>query len=80
MELLKTGYTITPVNYSKPTPKWLKLVADIFLLLAGIMEVVPDFKYKTWFVFGGIALKLISKFITDETQQVQVVVTDEKTN
>ena len=58
-------------NYHKPTPKWVKFTADIFLLIAGIAEVCPEFDGKQWVVFGGIALKLISKFITEHTEPVQ---------
>ena len=55
-------------NYHKPTPKWIKFTADFMLLLSGLVEVgLPEFKGKEWVVFGGIALKLISKFITDHT-------------
>ncbi len=58
-------------NYHKPTPKWIKFTADLMLLISGIAEVCPDFEYKEWVVAGGIALKLISKFLTDQTTVVQ---------
>jgi hypothetical protein len=62
------AYLIHPENYNKPTPKWLKWIADLFLLLSGLVEIgLPDFPGKTWVVFGGVALKLVSKFIADHT-------------
>lgn len=63
--------TVSLSNYHKPTPKWIKWTADLMLLIAGIAEIgLPDFAGKEWVVFGGIALKLISKFITDHTGEI----------
>ncbi len=67
MRILNSNYSIGTDGYTKPTPPWLKFIADIFLLIAGIVEVLPDFEYKEWIVAGGIGLKLISKFISDHT-------------
>lgn len=63
--------TVAFSNYHKPTPKWIKMTADVMLLLSAIAEVgLPDFAGKEWVVFGGIALKLISKFITEHTEEI----------
>ena len=65
MEILKTGYGISTENYTRRTPIVLKFIADIMLLIAGITEILPDFSGKEWIVAGGIAFKIISKFITE---------------
>jgi len=67
MQILNSNFNISPLNYHKPTPLWVKYVADVLLLIAMIAEVCPEFPGKQWVVFGGIALKFISKFITDHT-------------
>jgi hypothetical protein len=59
------AYSISTDNYTKPTPWILKLIADGSLLIAGIVEILPDFIGKEWVVAGSIAFKLITKFITD---------------
>ena len=71
MKLLNTKYSIHPENYTKRTPVWLKIIADILLGIAAIAEVsLPDFPAKDWVVFGCICLKFISKTITDELTHI----------
>lgn len=65
MELLNSGYGVSPQNYNKPTPERLKNIADLGLLIAGILELAPEFPGKEWVVFGGITFKLITKFISE---------------
>ena len=73
MQLLNSEFTISHNNYNKPTPKWLKIVADCLLgsilILDPIFIVIPDFPNREWFLFGWntfVALfKLVSKTITD---------------
>jgi hypothetical protein len=76
---LSNGYSISVENYHKPTPKWLKIVADILLgsilVLDPLIMSIPDFEQKEWILFGWnvfVALfKLVSKTITDANAQVQ---------
>lgn len=80
MELLKSGYDFHPKNYSKPTPFWLKVVADCLigsiLVLDPIFLAIPDFPNKEWFLFGWNAFcalfKLISKTVADAKAQQAV--------
>ncbi len=66
MQILQSNYTLHPENYRKITPKTLKLIADIGLLISGILELAPEFPGKEWLVFAGIAFKLITKFVSEQ--------------
>jgi hypothetical protein len=59
------NYSIHPKNYNERRPERLKNIADIGLLVAGILELAPAFPGKEWVVFIGIAFKLITKFISE---------------
>ena len=63
------NYSIKPENYNKPTPVWIKFVADLLLFISMLLSFpeLPDFPGKDWVVFGGVAAKLLSKFITEHT-------------
>lgn len=58
------NYTIDPTNYGKPTPPWVKWVADILLFLSAAVVLLPDFPQKEWVIAGGAIAKLLSNFIT----------------
>lgn len=76
MELLN-GYSLKTENYHKPTPRWLKITADILLgsilVLDPLIMAIPDFEYKEWLLFGWnvfVALfKLISKTIAENPKE-----------
>ena len=65
MKLIK-GYSISSENYNERRPEQLKNIADLGLLVAMIVEIVPEVPGRQWIVFGGIAFKLITKFISDK--------------
>jgi hypothetical protein len=66
MQILKSGYSVSPANYSKPTPIWIKIVGDIFFAIGALGSIaMPEFKGKEWVIFGCLACKAISKFISD---------------
>lgn len=68
MQILNSSYSVGHTNYNKPTPKWIKLVADLLLLLSAMVVFLPEFPGKEWVMFAGSAAKLLSKFITDHTE------------
>ena len=72
MEIANSGYSIHPANYNKPTPKWVKLVADGLLVLSAMVVFLPEVPATKWIMFGGAAAKLISKFITDHLPETKV--------
>ena len=63
MEILK--FSVHPKNYNERRPELLKNIADLGLLVAMIVEIVPEFPGRQWVVFAGIAFKLITKFISE---------------
>ena len=65
MKLLNSGYSIKAENYNQRRPELLKNIADLGLLVAMIVEIVPEFPGRQWVVFAGIAFKLITKFISE---------------
>jgi len=76
---LANGYSASLANYHKPTPFWLKILADCLIgsivVLDPIFLAIPDFAGKEWFLFGWnvfcALFKLVSKTITDAKQQAQ---------
>lgn len=58
-------YSVNPNNYTKPTPPWIKWIADILLLLSASVVLLPDFAAKEWVIAGGAIAKLLSNFITE---------------
>ena len=68
MENIKTGYSMKAENYYKPTPRWIKFIADLLLLISVILSFpeMPEFPGRNWVVFGGVAAKLLSKFISEQ--------------
>ena len=64
MQVLK--FSVHPKNYNERRPELLKRLADLGLLVAMIVEIVPEFPGRQWVVFAGIAFKLITKFISDK--------------
>jgi len=81
MEILKTkttSYTLKASNYHKPTPLYLKVVADVLvgsiLVIDPILQTqLPEFEGKAWVIIGWnifVALfKLTSKAIADAKAQ-----------
>jgi hypothetical protein len=78
---LGNGYSIKAENYHKPTPKWLKLTADILLLITMFADFampwlnqMPEMEKKTWIIWvvsGVIVLfKFVTKCISDSNTQV----------
>jgi diacylglycerol kinase family enzyme len=65
MKIFKSGYGISAKYYRRRTPERLKNFADLALIISGILELAPEFPYKQWVVFLGIAFKLITKFIAE---------------
>jgi hypothetical protein len=65
MKIYKTGYGIHSRNYKLATPEKLKMVADLALGLAGLIEIAPEFPFKNWVVFAGIAFKFLTKFVAE---------------
>ena len=74
MKILNSGYSINPTNYNKPTPKWVKLVADALLLVSAVIVFLPEVPATKWIMFGGAAAKLLSKFITDHIEETNAVI------
>lgn len=72
MNIPSTKYNVSPTNYGKSTPRWVKFVADILLLLSAAVVLLPDFPAREWVIASGGIAKLLSNFITehikDETQ------------
>jgi hypothetical protein len=71
MQLLNSTLDIAPANYDKPTPKWLKVIADVlvFIVMAynffeAFIATMPDFPHKTWVIYGVSGLILAFKFVT----------------
>jgi len=58
-------FSVHPKNYNERRPELLKNIADLGLLVAMIVEIVPEFPGRQWVVFAGIAFKLITKFISE---------------
>jgi hypothetical protein len=71
MSILNKKYSIAVENYNKKTPALLKLIADTTLLLGAIAEIMPEFPAKQWVVFGIIAFKLLTKFVTEHIPELQ---------
>jgi hypothetical protein len=76
MEIIK-GYDIHPDNYLKPTPKWLRITADVlvFIVMAYdffnvFLNTMPDFPNKEWvlWLISGVILlfKFLTKLITEK--------------
>lgn len=72
--MLNGKYTVSRSNfYRKPTPLWLKILADCLigsiLVVDGLMTQLPDFEGRDWVVIGWSAFvalfKLVSKTIAD---------------
>lgn len=53
-------------NYDKPTPRWVKTIADILLFISAAVVLLPDFEHKEWVMAGGAIAKLLSNFITQQ--------------
>ena len=64
MDIPATNYNVSPSNWTKPTPPWIKWTADILLFLSAAIVVLPDFPAKEWVMAGGAIAKLLSNFIT----------------
>ena len=58
-------YSVQLKNYNKRRPEILKNIADLGLLVAMIVEIVPEFPGRQWVVFAGIGFKLVTKFISE---------------
>ena len=72
MQILKTkttDYRLNIKGYKNRTPINLKVLADVGLLVSGILELSPDFTGKEWIVFIGIAFKIVTKFIYEHKEQ-----------
>lgn len=68
MDVLNTKtktYKLSPQGYTEKKPWLLKLLADLGLLVAAIVEIMPDIPGRGWIVFLGISFKLITKFISE---------------
>lgn len=59
------SYSVNTDNYSKPTPSWVKWVADTLLFLSACVVILPDFPNREWIMAGGAIAKLLSNFITE---------------
>lgn len=65
MNIPTTNYDVNPVNWTKPTPPWVKFTADILLFLSASVVLLPDFPGREWVIAGGSIAKLLSNFITE---------------
>ena len=75
------NYSLATENYNKPTPKWLKLTADVLLLITMFadfampwLQSMPELKesalmsksWLVWVISGVIVLfKFVTKYISD---------------
>lgn len=87
MKLLNSNYSISAENYHKPTPKRLKFVADLLLLITMFadfampwLENMPELKdtafmgkaWIIWTVSGVIVFfKFVTKYISDHSTETQ---------
>jgi hypothetical protein len=71
MEVLNNGYKALSTNYLKPTPRILKMIADLGLLIGLIVEASPEFPNKEWVVFGALAFKLLTNFVVEHQPEVK---------
>jgi len=67
MEIPTTTYDISPANWTKPTPPWIKWTADVLLFLSACVAILPDFQGREWVMAAGSIAKLLSNFITEHT-------------
>jgi hypothetical protein len=76
MKLLNSNYSIEAGNYNKPTPKKLKLLADILLFIIMVIDFatpwlheMPEIKEKLWIIWivsgVGVLFKFITKYISE---------------
>jgi hypothetical protein len=73
---MASNYSLEVKNYNIRTPKTLKLIADIMLMLIPVAETAkiscPDFPGKEWVFWGLITFfslfKIISKFVAENAE------------
>jgi hypothetical protein len=75
MQILNTGYSISPKNWTSRTPFILKFVCDILLFLSLVAANLPEIANPVvgkWILTGGVIAKLLSNFISEHIPAQQV--------